>query len=803
MSFFLRVGLLCLGCVSGLVSLGTRERIASDAGWRFALGEQAEAWTPGYDDAGWRAVTLPHDWSIEGATDPQAPTGGDGGYFPSGIGWYRRAFTAPETWRGQRIAVEFEGTYMNATVWINGIQVGWQPYGYTGFEIDLTPFLHLGEENTLAVRCDNSQQPNSRWYTGSGLYRHVWLHVTAPVHLARGGLYLVTEQLSAERADVRIDAAVRNDTDTPLPVVVETTLLDPSGRTVAVGRTEGSVAASGEQSLSARLTVADPRPWSPETPTLYRAVTRVAANGRPVDEVTTLVGLRTIRVSAERGFELNGQPRELVGGNAHHDHGLLGAASFDRAEERKAELLKAAGFTAVRTSHNPPAPAFLAACDRLGLLVVDEAFDGWRSSKTAHDYGTLFEAWSLRDLEAMIRRDRNHPSVVLWSIGNEVYERGTPAGEKIAQDLTGCIRALDSSRPVTIGLNGMGKDGDWTKEDPVFATLDVAGYNYEIGRHAADHARLPARVIMAAESYLSETFANWAIAHDHAYVIGDFVWSALDYLGEAGIGRVYPPDEAVVRHWEGVHYPWHGAYCGDIDLTGWRKPISHYRAVVWDRGEKLYAAVVVPTADGRPWNLSPWSITPALPSWTWPGKDGVPLEVEVYSRHDAVRLFLNGELVGEQPTGRAQEFKARFRVPYRAGRLEVVGVTAGRESERVALVTAGPAVRLRATADRSQLRADGQDLAFVTLEVVDQDGVVVPTADLAVQYALAGEGTIAGIGSGDVTTRESYRANPRRVHQGRALVVLRTTERAGSLHLRASAPGLVAAEVSLETTRVP
>jgi len=774
-----------------------------DAGWRFNFGDAPGADQPDFNDTRWRVVTLPHDWSIEGAFDPQSP--GDGGgdaHLPTGIGWYRLHFPMRAAWSGRRVLIEFEGAYENAEVWINGHDLGRHPYGYTSFWHDLTPDLHPGA-NVLAVRVDNSQQPNTRWYSGSGLYRHVRLVVAEPVHVVPWGVFVSTASATAARAQVRIETTVRNDSDAGVVAVIETRLLDAQGREVAAASAPAKIGAEAEEKVTAEATVRYPRLWSPDTPVLYRAVTQVRIGTRMADEVTTPFGIRTIAVSAARGFELNGRPLKLVGGSVHHDNGVLGAAAFDRAEERRVELLKAAGFNAVRTAHNPPSPAFLAFCDRLGLLVIDEAFDCWAQGKTKHDYGTVFKEWWPRDLDAMVRRDRNHPSVAFWSIGNEVYERGLPEGAAIARQLTDHIRALDPTRPLTIGLNNLGPTGDWTKLDPVFAALDVAGYNYELARATADHARVPARVMMATESYQSQTFADWALAQEHPYVIGDFVWSAMDYLGESGLGRPFPPDQPATKPWQASQWPYHGAVCGDLDLTGWRKPESHYRAIVWDRGEKLYAAVQVPTADGRPWNLTPWSVVPKRPDWTWPGEEGKPLTVEVYSRYHAVRLFLNGRLIGEKPTTRAEEFRAAFEVPYTPGVLEAEGVGGERVAGRFLLATAGPAARLQLAADRKEIRADGEDLAFVTVEATDEAGRRRFDADPTVQFTLTGPGTIAGIGNADLTTLETFQDNPHRMFEGRALVVIRSATTPGALTLTASAPGLPDATVTVNSTANP
>jgi beta-galactosidase len=774
-----------------------RERLPLDDAWRFQISAPASASDAAFDDQTWRLVDLPHDWGIESTPVPDAPGGGAVGFFPTGIGWYRRELTAPEKWRGKRIILEFEGAGMNAEVWVNGATLGVHPYGYTPFAHDITKHLVLGARNTLAVRIDNSQQPNSRWYSGSGIYRHVWLHVVDPVHVPSGGVFVSTAELSTARALVRVQTTVRNASGAAQRVTVETTLIDPNGKTTGSTRAEVTVQAGAEARTEGLFEIPAPHLWSPDTPQLYWCTTRLRVDRRLVDKLDTTFGIRTLRVSAERGFELNGRSLELNGGNVHHDHGVLGAASFDAAEEWRVRKLKEAGFNAIRTSHNPPSTAFLEACDRLGMLVVDEAFDGWAKKKNPHDYGVHFKDWWQRDIDAMVLRDRNHPSVVMWSIGNEVYERGNEDGRRIARELAARIRELDPTRPVTAGINGMGKSGRWEDLDPLFAALDVAGYNYEMNRHAADHERLPARVIVGAESYQSDVFSYWEAARDHTYVIGDFVWSGWDYLGEAGIGRVFPPGEAALKHWEGNQWPWHGAYCGDIDITGWRKPVSHYRNIVWDRGEKLYAAVLEPAPGGGAWNLTPWSMLPALPSWTWPGHEGQPLSIEVYSRHEAVRLSVNGTVAGEKGTTRAEQFRAVFDVPYAPGRLEVVGLDGGRVTETFALQTAGAPVALRLTSDRWRFVADGQDLCFVLVEAIDASGVVNPAAAMPVTIALSGPATVAGVGTGDMASLASYRANPHRLFQGRALVVIRAGQQSGKINLAVSAEGLKTAADSI------
>lgn len=778
-----------------------REIVPADTDWRFHLGDAAGAQEPPFDDSGWAVLDLPHDWSIGLPKDHAAASKGDGGFFPGGVGWYRRTFTVPASWKDQLVAIEFDGVYRAAEVWINGVRVGHHPYGYSRFRFDLTPHMRTGGENVLAVRVDNSAQPNSRWYSGSGIYRHVRLIAVRPVHTEHDSVFVRVTDLSEDAALLQVDRSIRNASDRDVTATVEARFYDPTLKPVADASTTVAVPAGATVPVPTSVRISDPHPWSPETPEIYQAVTRVRVDGKVVDEVTVPFGIRTVRVSPERGFELNGRPLKLVGANVHHDNGPLGAAAFDRAEERRVQILKDAGFNAIRTAHNPPSPAFLAACDRLGVLVMDESFDGWEKTKTKHDYGTTFNEWWQRDIDAMVLAHRNHPSVVMWSIGNEMYERGAASGLRIAQELSSRIRELDPTRPVTAGVNGAGKNGDWTKFDPLFATLDVAGYNYELERHRADHERVPGRVIVVTESYQSETFAVWAACQDAPYLVGDFVWSGMDYLGEGGIGRVFKPGEPIVKHWEGDMWPWHGAACGDIDLTGWRKPISHYRAIVWDRGETLYAAVLEPSPTGEPWGLSPWTVAPALPSWTWPGQEGRELTVEVYSRHPSVRLYLGDRLVGEKPTTRAEQFKASFTVPYAPGELRAAGVREGKEVEAFVLRTAGKPAGIRLKTEETGLKGDGQDLAFVTVEVVDDEGRWVPHAEQDVAFELTGPATLAAIGNADLTTSESYQANPHRTYQGRALVVLRSRRGgSGEITLKARAEGLRADALTVRSS---
>jgi beta-galactosidase len=507
-----------------------------------------------------------------------------------------------------------------------------------------------------------------------------------------------------------------------------------------------------------------------------------------VDEVSTPFGIRSIEWFAEKGFLLNGKALKMTGGCAHHDNGPLGAAAFDRAEERRVQILKESGFTAIRCAHNPPSPAFLDACDRLGMLVMDEAFDCWSRGKNKLDYSVAFKDWWQRDLDSMVLRDRNHPSVAMWSIGNEIPERGEPLGAQEAKMLAEYVRGLDKTRPITSALNSV--MGKWTDTDGYYAALDIGGYNYNLNNHAADHQRAPARIMACTESFPQSTFDYWAMVTDFPYIVGDFVWTAIDYLGESGLGRWYYRDlKDTTPETYGAPYPCHGADCGDIDICGNRKATAHYRNIVWDRGEKLYLGVRQPAPEGKEVHATRWGIFPVYASWTWPGMEGKPLDVEIYSR-GAVRLYLDDKLIGEKPTTRAEKFKANFSVPYAPGILKAVAIQGGKPIAEAVLRTVSEPVRVRLTADRTSLRANGQDLSFIAVEAVDGNGQPDPNAEHQVTFGLKGPGVIAAVGNGDMFSEEPYQGNRRKLFHGKALVVVRTSRTAGALILTASVAGL-------------
>jgi len=769
-----------------------------DYDWKFNLGDTPAASAPGFDDKSWRNLDLPHDWSIEGNVNPKNPTGGGGGYFPAGTGWYRKTFTVSPSWKGKCVSIYFEGVYMNSEVFINGKSLGVYPYGYSSFSYDLTSYLDFSKENVVSVRVDNSQQMNCRWYSGSGIYRHVWMVVTDPVHVDSWGVVITTPEVSSQKATVQIKTRIKNETNSQQSIILKTQLLGANA--INAGKADDLVIAllaNSEKEIDQTITVSKPLLWTPETPNLYQAKVQVLAGNKVTDETQTTFGIRSIKFTTENGFQLNGKTVKLNGGCVHHDNGCLGAAAFDRAEERRVELLKAAGFNAIRTSHNPPSEAFLEACDRLGMMVIDEAFDGWKAQKNKYDYAMFFDDWWQRDLEAMVMRDRNHPSIIIWSTGNEIIERKSPEAVTTAKMLTDCVHENDPSRPVTSAMTTW--DSDWAIFDPLFAAHDIGGYNYQLHRAPSDHERVPSRVIVQTESYPRDAFTNWKMVQSHDYIIGDFVWTALDYLGESGIGRWYYPDDTPGEHWENDFYPWHGAYCGDIDLTGWRKPISHYRNLLYNDTEKLYMAVREPNPANGEIKETLWSVWPTWESWTWLGHEGKDIQVEVYSKYPQVRLYLNKKLIGEQVTTEEQQFKATFTLPYAPGLLSAVGVVDNKEMETTLLKTSGVASNIKLTADRTEILANGQDLSFITIEVTDKDGNLQPNAENRLQFKIDGPGVIAGTDNANLKDLDLYVGSTRKAWHGRALVVLRSTQKAGNIKLTVSSPGLSDAIINIKT----
>ena len=721
-------------------------------------------------DSGWQftrngktiTVDLPHDWDIYEAPNPSTgATGTDGGWYPGGKGEYRKTFATPKT---EIVKLHFEGVYQKAEVFVNGQKAGQHAYGYTPFTVDVTPYLYQDKrENEVVVKVDNSEQPNCRWYTGSGIYRHVWLQAMPALHIAENGVFVTTHDISAERAIVGVEVTVANESDRDRNAMV---VVDSGMMMVAVP-------ARQTKTVATSYAVRNPHLWSPDDPYLYETKVELKESGIVIDEHRARFGIRSFSYDAEGGFVLNGKPLLINGACVHHDDGVLGAMAFDAAEIRKVRQMKEAGFNLIRTSHNPTTRAFLDACDSLGMLVIGEAFDGWRTAKKPYDYSTLIDSCYREDIRAMVERDRNHPSIICWSIGNEVIERKDIRVITTARQLKQAILDYDKTRPVTEALCAW--DDDWEIYDPHFDVLDIGGYNYMIHKHATDHQRNPGRVMWQTESYPRDAFQNWALVHGYPYIIGDIVWTGLDYLGEAGIGRYYYEGERAGEHYvDGGQPDWHGAYCGDVDVTGWRKPISHYREMLWKDSKDLYMAVKEP--DGYHGKIleTRWSVWPTWESWNWPSWEGKPIDVEVYTKESEVTLYLNDKPIGTKAVSQSTEYKAVFTVPYEAGTLRA---EAG--GKRATLSTAGEPARLRLTADRSVMTAGGQDLSFITVEVIDREDRVCPNAAIPCEAIVKGQGTLLSFASADLKDCEPYTSPRVTTWKGRALLVVRSSQKKG------------------------
>ena len=773
----LLMGFLC-ACPSLTEAAQVARKILFDSSWQFSYGDDQEKW---------RNLTLPHDWSIEQTVDRDAPAGNDGGYYPTGIGWYRKEYVMPASMKGEKIYLYFEGVYMNSSVYVNDKLVGGHPYGYTSFFCDATEAMVPGKKNIIKVRVDNSQQKNCRWYSGSGIYRHVWLIHAPQLHIANWGVRIHTPEVSEAEATVEVKTIVKNETANNKEIKVLTKI---EGAQDAI--TTITLAAGSQQEVKQLLTVKSPKLWDIDSPNLYQATVSILENDKPIDSYQQSFGIRTISYSAN-GFFLNGKKINISGGCLHHDNGILGAAAFDRAEARKVRLMKEAGFNAARTSHNLPSETFLDECDRQGLLVIDEAFDGWREAKNKYDYSSLFDRYWQEDIEGMVLRDINHPAIMAWSIGNEVIERKKLEVVTTAHKLASKIRQYDN-RPITSALASW--DNDWEIYDPLAAEHDIVGYNYMIHKHATDHERVPTRVMWQTESYPKDAFKNWTLVNDKDYIIGDFVWTAIDYIGESGIGRWWYDGYVAGEHYHRPLYPWHAAYCGDIDLTGWRKPISHYRSMLYNDTEKLYLAVKEPDGYNGKINTGLWAVWPTWESWNWEGWEGKNVEVEVYSKYPAVRLYLDNKLIGEKAVSRATEMKAIFNVAYKAGVLRAEGIDNGIVKETKTISTASAPTAIRLTAENKEMKANGEDLAFVVAEVVDKDGNLCPNAAIDLTATITGQGSLAAMGNADIKDTDRYTDNTHKTWKGRALIVVRSTHKKGKAVLTIKAEGIKGATES-------
>ncbi len=824
-------------------------------GWRFGHGQidNSRRLMGELDE---RVVDLPHDYMIESDVYPEAPSGSASGYYNAGVAHYWRQIDIPAEWAGERVALRLDGAMMNTTVEVNGAKAALQHYGYAPFEADITQLIYPGEANCIVITCNPSMQPNSRWYSGAGLIRGVALAHMAKLHVAFGGLSGYTKKIeyapdgSAETAYLRVSAEIRNEyAENRLAEVTFELIDDAGGDVVRSAKTLVQLPPMGEATAHMTLTVDAPRLWSAETPALYRLAARVRDAGTyktriipavdpTVDEEAVLFGIRTVEADVKHGLRINGRAVKLKGGCLHHDNGVIGAVSLYDAEAWKVGKLKDLGFNAIRTTHNPPSAALIEACDRLGMYVFDEAFDAWGMGKQPGDYNQFFETDWQKDLAAFVRRDRCHPSVILWSTGNEITERaGLNDGYVWATRLAEAVRALDPSRPVSNGIcsfwNGLddalmtdqlrmwrgegslqnadmagAADLRWERFTEAYANgLDVVGYNYLEDKYAQDHALFPERVMLGSENYPAQIGVHWPMIERTPWVIGEFTWTAWDYIGEAGIGRAtfYAPGDPASKDgaspWVmGAPFPWRTANDADFDITGAIRPQGVYRRVVWGSGETAVFSYD-PDDHGKTEVLTPWGFPGVCDSWTWRGKEGRPVDVLVFSEAQEVALLVNGACVDRRRAGEAQvhgmPMTFLFHTTYVPGTLEAVSYNGGVEVSRAALKTSGAPVGIRLIPETGDMRPDGESLAYVRVALVDDSGLIVPDAGVKLDAKVNGAARLLGFGSGNPITGENYTRGVFISHRGMALAVLRSGNRPGVATLRVSADGIGSAEIML------
>ncbi len=789
-----------------------RVRETFDFGWKFFKGDVPGAQQPAFADANWSSLDLPHDWSVEGPFAQNEASGGPGGYAPTGIGWYRKHFRVPAPYKDRRVTLEFDGVYQNSEVWINGHYLGKRPFGYISFAYSVTPYLNLTGDNVVAVRVDNSRQPGSRWYSGSGIYRHTWITALNPVHVARWGTFITTPGVRRESAEVQARTRVQNESAASITCTLASAIVDKDERVVQSAEASQEIGPNQDYEFVQRLTVDKPALWGVNTSVQYTLRSTVRVGQSVADEHDTLFGIREAVFDAEKGFLLNGERLKLNGVCLHHDCGSVGSAVPERVWERRLEILKGMGCNAIRTSHNPVAPEFLDLCDRMGFCVMDEVFDEWKAGKPqvkGNGYSLNYDDWHERDVTDFVRRDRNHPSVVLWSCGNEIGDQLTPRGVELLRDLLSLFHREDPSRPVTVGCDQIAAE---PRSVPLefLNLLDVVGYNYvdrwrerRESYYSIDKAAHPDWRVIGTESsgmggvrgdYRSlvpaaaeqtsaaagrrgrgsrglDTEQLWRFVRTHDYVAGDFMWTGIDYLGES-------------------FWPNHGASAGCIDSCGFPK-------------------------DGYYFYQSQWTDRPMLhlfPHWNWQGWEGRFIPVTCYTNCDNVELFLNGRSVGTKGyafprfgmQGRygrqgpqsmnglrtTNDLHLSWDVPYEPGTLKAVGVKGGQTVVTVEISTTGDPAAISLAVDRDTIRADRRDVAHVTATVVDSQGRVHPDAGNEILFEIQGEGKLIGVDNGDMSDSGDYKGRRRKVFHGMCLAIVQSTGSAGEIRVTASSPGL-------------
>jgi beta-galactosidase len=740
-----------------------------DSDWRFLKGDAAGAENSSFDDSQWRNLNVPHDWSIEGPYDKTNPTSRGGGYLPAGIGWYRKKFTASEAGSKQKVFIEFDGVMANSDVWINGFHLGKRPYGYSSFSYDLSGHLKSGkgESNILSVRADNTTQPASRYYAGAGIYRHVRLVITNQVYFEQWGVYISASQVSDKKAVINLQSMIINESSSSYPIILETTIFDPSGKIVKSAESKQSVPSGKSVTVNQSVEVIDPLLWDIEQPNLYKAITRIKSSKNTIDEQTNLFGIRNSRFEAATGYWLNGKNIKIKGVCLHHDGGALGSAVPLRVWERRLELLKEVGVNAIRTGHNPFAPEFLDLCDRMGFLVMDETFDTWTAAKPNGEkgYNQYFTTWWEKDTRDMVLRDRNHPSVIIYSVGNEIRDNlNDSTGFKKYKDQQDLIHQLDPSRPVTMAL--FRPNVSKVYSNGFVEKMDVVGQNYRENELVAVHLAKPELKVIGTEN--GHGLTEWLILRDNPFISGQFLWTGIDYLGEA--------------LWPAISYD-----KGLFDRTGGWKQLSYQRQSWWSDKPVVHIVRKSDNAGAGDW----------VANWT-PVDAGTydDARVEVYSNCEEVELFLNGKSLGTKVKPEDDSPRS-WEVTYEKGTLKAVAKNNGKEVASDELKTAGIPAKIILTADKSQISRTWDDLSYVTASVVDADGIVCPNVDKLISFSISESGIISAVDNGDTKSHEQYQASERHVFNGQCIAIIRAKSSSGKITVTASTPELISGSVTI------
>jgi beta-galactosidase len=769
--------------------------------WKFALNDPHGGKEPDYDDSGWRILDVPHDFSIEHPFDSVFRTGGGGGFVYSGIGWYRKHFVTEPDFSDKKVSILFDGVYRNSEVWINGHFLGFRPYGYSSFFYDLSPYLQpVGETNVIAVKVNTSEQPNSRWYTGSGIYRHVWLIAKNKLHIDQWGVFVRTVEADDNEAQVAISIDLSNHHDADQLCTVITRFLDSNGKQVAQNETIVELKTGQQQKVDQKILIRKPQLWSIEQPILYTMIVEVKSGKTIVDRYVSHFGVRTFMFDPNLGFFLNGKHIKLKGVNNHHDGGPLGAAVLDCSHKRQLQILKEMGCNAIRMSHNPPSPQLLAYADSMGFVVINEIFDEWMHGKTAAGYSNYFEEWYERDLENWIRRDRNHPSVIAWSIGNEVIEQWNDEnGPKITKMLIDASRKHDDTRPFTAGCNGIPN----VNSNGMGDLLNLVGYNYHEALYAEDHKNFPNRVIYGSETVMypyqpgdcwqMRSYEQWVAGQLDDYVAGEFLWTGFDYLGEAGIGHV----GTGCNFWETwPGWPWRGADCGVIDMCGFPKPGYWFRKALWNDEPMVHIAVQTHES-ARNRELSSF--------WGWPkvethwnhGMTGDTLAVHVYTNVPNVELKLNGRSLGTRQWDIRTEAFLFWEVPYEPGNLEAIGKSTDGKTVSFEVNTAGVPAKIVLSPDRKTLRVNRQDISYVTVQLLDVNNVPVAFASNMIEFEVTGSGRLLAVGNGNQQSHTPFNGNRMETYLGKCLAIVQSTDKKGELTITAKSGQLPLATATL------